>query len=117
MSRSWTLATTCGRLEIFRDGQWGTVSDDAGDSSGNDQLNNNMATVVCKMLGMGGGQVYTDTQYGGGVGPIWMDDVNCSGSETSIFDCPNLGEGKEGNDGGHSEDVGVCCTAHGSGRV
>ena len=72
-----------------------------------DQYNNNMANVVCKMLGFSSGQVKIDTEFGEGTGPIWMDDVYCSGNETSLFDCQHQGWGV--NDCSHFEDVGVVC--------
>ncbi len=36
-----------------------------------------------------------------------MDDVQCTGSETAIADCPS--EGPEDQNCGHSEDAGVVC--------
>ena len=37
-----------------------------------------------------------------------LDDLGCSGTEASLFDCPNAG-GINVNNCGHSEDVGITC--------
>ncbi|KAH3856676.1 hypothetical protein DPMN_099268 [Dreissena polymorpha] len=45
--------------------------------------------------------------YGQGTGKIWLDDVKCIGTESSLFNCQanNWGEGNCN----HGEDVGVDC--------
>jgi len=48
-----------------------------------------------------------ENRYGPGTGPIWLDDVDCDGSETSITDC---GHGSWGSHNcGHYEDVSIVC--------
>ena len=47
--------------------------------------------------------------FGPGTGPILMDDVNCSGYETSLSQCTFINSTKENCD--HDEDAGVICFA------
>uniref|UniRef100_A0A672TJH7 Macrophage receptor with collagenous structure n=1 Tax=Strigops habroptila TaxID=2489341 RepID=A0A672TJH7_STRHB len=86
-----------GRVEIFHEGSWGTICDDGWSTQD--------ATVVCRMLGYTRAiSAFTATA---GSGQIWLDDVNCSGNERSIFDCqkPNWGV----NNCSHNEDAGLEC--------
>jgi len=46
--------------------------------------------------------------YGQGVGKIWLDNVNCSGSESSIVSCHSNGWAV--HNCGHQEDAGVVCS-------
>ena len=42
-----------------------------------------------------------------GAGQIWLDNVQCHGTETTLTDCPSNALGK--HDCAHTEDAGVAC--------
>lgn len=52
---------------------------------------------------------YDAARYGQGTGKIWLDDVNCSGSELDISECGFSGNIWGSNNCGHREDVSVDC--------
>ncbi|XP_078002180.1 soluble scavenger receptor cysteine-rich domain-containing protein SSC5D [Phascolarctos cinereus] len=91
-----------GRLEVWYGGRWGTVCDDGWDVRD--------ATVACRELGCGVPQEPGPAagRFGWGEGPIWLDDVACSGTEVWLANCPAAPWGK--HNCAHNEDVGVTCT-------
>ncbi|XP_021237377.1 deleted in malignant brain tumors 1 protein-like isoform X9 [Numida meleagris] len=90
-----------GRVEVFHEQKWGTVCDDTWDLQD--------ATVVCRELGCGMAMSAPGSaHFGQGSDPIWLDNVHCIGTESTLEECTlnNWGE----HNCGHSEDAGVVCT-------
>ena len=91
-----------GRVEIFHNGIWGTVCDDYWDM--------NDARVVCRQLGFPDAvSAPGSAHFGAGSGPIWLDNVGCSGSESSIVNCPRSGWGAHNCN--HNKDASVICSS------
>uniref|UniRef100_A0A2R9BIM6 T-cell differentiation antigen CD6 n=1 Tax=Pan paniscus TaxID=9597 RepID=A0A2R9BIM6_PANPA len=96
-----------GRVEMLEHGEWGSVCDDTWDLED--------AHVVCRQLGCGWGvQALPGLHFTPGRGPIHRDQVNCSGAEAYLWDCPGL-PGQHYC--GHKEDAGVVCSEHQSWRL
>ncbi|XP_033752445.1 deleted in malignant brain tumors 1 protein-like isoform X2 [Pecten maximus] len=91
-----------GRVEVLHNNVYGTVCDDG--------FEDDEAGVLCRMLGYRDGYVVATEYFGPGVGEIWLDDLNCDGTESSLFDCSGIEWGVHNCN--HGEDVGVKCQRH-----
>ncbi|XP_037013872.2 galectin-3-binding protein [Artibeus jamaicensis] len=93
--------TNQGRVEIFYQGQWGTVCDNLWDLLD--------ASVVCRALGFENAtEALGQAAFGPGTGPVMLDEVQCTGTESSLADCSSLGWLT--SKCGHSQDAGVICS-------
>ncbi|XP_064388469.1 neurotrypsin-like [Halichondria panicea] len=105
IDRSGQTIGSSGRLEVYYNGQWGTVCDDL--------FGPNDAVVACRQLGFS-----TYTRYGtvrtlGFSQPssstrTWLDNLRCSGTESRLINCPANPIGVE--DCSHFEDIALICT-------
>ena len=89
-------------MEILFNGRWGTVCDDG--------WGGKEAAVVCRQLGYAVAiRPATRAFFGRGLGPILLDNVDCTGEEDSIYECSHNAWGNHNCD--HSEDAGVVCSS------
>ena len=89
-----------GRVEVFFNGEWGTVCDDLWGLTD--------ANVVCTQLGFPGAlEAPQFAHFGEGTGRIWMDNVQCLGFENKLWECSFNGWGQNNCD--HYEDSSVIC--------
>ncbi|XP_071017395.1 lysyl oxidase homolog 2A-like [Oncorhynchus clarkii lewisi] len=89
-----------GRVEVYYNGEWGTVCDD--------DFSIHAANILCRELGYVEAVSWSpSSKYGKGEGRIWLDNVHCSGRERTLAQCKSNGFGV--SDCKHSEDVGVVC--------
>uniref|UniRef100_A0A1X7U349 SRCR domain-containing protein n=1 Tax=Amphimedon queenslandica TaxID=400682 RepID=A0A1X7U349_AMPQE len=93
-------STSEGRVEVCSSaGAWGTVCDDYWD--------NTDASVACRQLGYASGTAFSNAYFGQGTGSIVMDDVRCTGTESTLINCSHVTY----HNCYHYEDAGVRCTA------
>ena len=109
---------TEGRVEICFNDEWGTVCDQMWDVAD--------AAVVCRQLGLNyTGKSYilhvdllefsttlvleaqTQASFDEGTGRIWLDNVQCTGSERTLMNC--TASFNETNTCTHAQDAGVSC--------
>lgn len=70
-----------GRLEVCFAGCWGTVCSHS--------FSRKDAAVACHQLGLPAVGARMFHSNNGLIGPIWLYDLNCTGNELSLFDCPH----------------------------
>ncbi|NXJ61849.1 HIPL1 protein, partial [Rostratula benghalensis] len=91
-----------GRVEVYINGEWGTVCDDGWSSPA--------AAVVCHQLGFPYVvRASKKAEFGEGSSlRILLDDVQCSGQEKTLLECHHADIGT--HNCSHEEDAGVVCS-------
>ena len=85
---------------MYHNGEWGTVCDDGWDL--------NDAEVVCRELHYGPAISARYYAFSGqSSSQIWLNNLNCVGTEMTIANCAHEGWGNHDCD--HDEDAGVRC--------
>ena len=87
-----------GRVKVMYAGRWGTVC--------NHNWDINAGNVVCRQLGYRRAEAVRG--FSRRSGQIFLDNVQCTGSEPSLSFCRHLGWGA--HDCTHDDDAGVVCT-------
>uniref|UniRef100_A0A8V5GTU8 Soluble scavenger receptor cysteine-rich domain-containing protein SSC5D n=1 Tax=Melopsittacus undulatus TaxID=13146 RepID=A0A8V5GTU8_MELUD len=89
-----------GTVQVLYGQHWGTVCDDGWDLRD--------AEVVCRQLGCGSAlSAPPAASFGMGPDPIWLDDVDCEGTEAALSQCKARPWGS--HNCVHREDAAVVC--------
>ncbi|XP_078088984.1 scavenger receptor cysteine-rich domain-containing protein DMBT1-like [Mustelus asterias] len=88
-----------GRVEIYQNSSWGTICNHNWDIVD--------GSIVCRQLNCGVA-VSVNTSFAPGVDPIWLDNVECVGTEATISECPT--DQRNISNCTHIQDAGVTCS-------
>jgi hypothetical protein len=93
-----------GLVQVFYASTWGSVCDS--------NWNIYDAHVVCRQMGyVKALSARTGLQYGNYTSPVWMDNVQCTGSKRRLQDCDFPGWGVRGSHCSGDRKAGVVCVA------
>ena len=107
-----------GRVEVRKNGIWGTVcssNTDESNYSGGQAVDDRVAEVVCRQMGWTVGRLVELSIVSDGSNQIWMDNLNCPNwptTSTHVEQCNHNDSGnwQWGSHGcSHSQDIGVGC--------
>ena len=97
-----------GRVQVFYNNTWGTVCSETWD--------NLDAMIVCRMLGFNTSAssalpTNVGSQFGSAsqLAPIWLSNIQCTGTESSLNSCLQATVGNHTCVIGHTQDAGVYC--------
>ena len=97
-------SSTSGHVEVKRDGgRWGSFSPCKG------HWGRYEADTACKMLGYARGKANIGNSFGHGSGPIWLNDLQCTGHERNINWCVMSEWGNNQDGCTHHDDAGLTC--------
>ena len=90
-----------GRVEICLNHAWGTIC--------NNSFSISDATVVCRQLGyrFNGSQVLPTSNLSQASGPIFLDELACTGNEDRVEDCGGPAPGL--HTCAHAQDTAIRC--------
>ncbi|XP_041038152.1 deleted in malignant brain tumors 1 protein-like [Carcharodon carcharias] len=92
-----------GRVEVYYNNTWGAVCADHWDMLD--------AQVACRQMDCGSAKSATRVAHSGaGSGPLWLGDVECTGTELNIVECQMNQWGEHNCDTG--EAATIVCTGH-----
>ncbi|KFW10597.1 Deleted in malignant brain tumors 1 protein, partial [Eurypyga helias] len=90
-----------GRVEVLHQDEWGAICDHGWDKQD--------AEVVCRQLGCGMALPASEgADFGTGPLRVWLDNVNCQGTESSLTKCPASPWGESRCE--HRKRAGVVCS-------
>jgi len=111
LSQNGRLSESAGRVEVWHEGEWGTICDDGLETWDDSTLvmGITVANIVCKSLGYHqGAPVQKSSEDQQATGTIWIDEIDCNGDEESLLDC-DLDWSYHANNCAHKEDFNVQC--------
>ena len=94
-------SNSSGRIEIYYNGEWGTVC--------SNEFDDNDAAVVCRQAGSGTPVRYWIDPSHRRHGRIWLDNLQCNGTENRLSECQRSNWGDTNCD--HTEDIFVECSS------
>ena len=118
-----------GRVEVRKNGIWGTICNDNTDEKeydSNQYVDDRAAEVICRQMGWTVGRLVEMSIVPDGTQQIWMDNLNCAdwpSTKDHVAQCEHADKDTNGQSGhghwqwgtigdcNHAKDIGVGCDA------